>query len=108
VAGYAIAHYIGQLVFNTYNVIALLSDPFGRGWDVLGTIETQPHALAAGTKAWIGIGAIALTHLAAALLVHDRSLEQHRALREAARSARPYVGALVVSAVVGVLVVAGG
>lgn len=108
VAGYAIAHYVGQLVFNTYNVVALLSDPYGQGWDVLGTFDVLPRALSVGTKAWIGVGAIAVSHIASVVLVHDRSLERHRSLRVAARAATPFVGALVVSAVVGVLVVSGG
>jgi len=108
VAGYAIAHYVGQLVFNTYNVIALLSDPYGRGWDLIGTFDVLPRALSAGTKASIGVGAIAVSHIASVVLVHDRSLEQHRSLRTAARAATPFVGALVASAAVGVLVVSGG
>jgi hypothetical protein len=110
VAAYAIAHYVGVLVIQSNNFVALLSDPFGRGWNVLGTIDWLPNyaLLTTSRLAAVGVAALAVGHVAAVVVVHDRALERHRSLRTAARSATPFVAALVVSAVVGVLVLPGG
>src|SRR3546814_3114950 len=37
VLGYSIAHYFSLLVFEGQSFLALLSDPFGSGWDLFGT-----------------------------------------------------------------------
>src|SRR3546814_17506665 len=37
VLGYCIAHYFSLLVFEGQSFLALLSDPFGSGWDLFGT-----------------------------------------------------------------------
>jgi hypothetical protein len=110
VVGYAVAHYVGVFFVQLWNVFALLSDPFGRGWDALGTIDwTFDYTwLSVRTVAWIGVIAIAVTHLGAVLVVHDRSLEGQRSLRAAAGAATPFIAMLALSAAMGILYVSGG
>ena len=84
--------------------------PVRAGLGPVGTIDwTFDYTwLSVRTVAWVGVIAIAVTHLGAVLVAHDRSLVGERSLRAAARAATPFVGALALSAAVGILYVSGG
>lgn len=77
VVGYAIAHYATLLLVEGQRVIVNLSDPLGRGWDVLGTADwtlntgvyTQPTAVAV-----VQLAAILVGHLLGIVVAHERSL----------------------------------
>lgn len=105
VLGYAVAHYFSLLVFDTYNVVALASDPFARGWDLFGTIDVQPNyrLLSITTIAWVQAVAIVSGHVAGVVVAHDRAVERHAAARTASRTQRPLVAAMVAYTVAGLL-----
>jgi hypothetical protein len=39
---YHLAHYFAYLFVQGQRIVPLLSDPFGRGWDLLGTTDYTP------------------------------------------------------------------
>lgn len=90
---YAIAHYFSLVAFETSRFLALLSDPFARGWDLLGTADWSVNyrALSTTVIAWVQAGSIVVGHLAGVLLAHDRAV----ALFESRRATRSQYALLV-------------
>ncbi len=75
--GYDLAHYFSLLLLEGQGFRARLSDPYGRGWDLFGTV-TDPidwTLVSTTTVGWIQIGAIVGGHLVAVVVAHDRSVE---------------------------------
>lgn len=109
VVAYSVAHYFSLFVYESYNVVALASDPFGRGWDLFGTIDVAPdyRMLSTTLIAWVQAGAIVIGHIAGVVAAHDRSLEQHDDTREASRSQYPLIAAMVIYTVVGLSLLLG-
>jgi hypothetical protein len=76
VVAYAVAHYFSFLVFEGQGVLALASDPLGRGWNLFGTagwiIDYQ--AVSPRIVSWVQVLAIIGGHVAGVVLAHDRAL----------------------------------
>jgi hypothetical protein len=74
---YVVAHYFSFFWFQSQNIIRLASDPFGRGWDLLGTagFEVSYETLSANAIWAVQVGAIVIGHVVALVLAHDRALE---------------------------------
>ncbi len=74
-----VAYELPQLIVDGQNVIALASDPLGRGDDLFGTINTQPNLalLSATTQAWIAIVALAIGVIAAAVLMTEAAFAEN-------------------------------
>jgi len=97
VVGYAVAHYATLLIVEGQRVLIGLSDPLGRGWDVLGTADwqvdtsvyTQPTALAL-----VQVAAIVAGHLLGIVVAHERSLTLLRP-DAALRGQWPMLGVMV-------------
>jgi hypothetical protein len=92
-AGYLIAHYLTSLLIDGQRILDALSDPFQRGWDLLGFAHREPDA--AGIPAalvWtVQIGAVVGGHVIGAWAGHrvaERSV-LGRPLRSAAAPAAP-------------------
>ncbi len=85
--GYAVAHYFSFAMFQGQEGLLLATDPFGRGWDLLGTSGTRiDYAfLGTGVIAGVQIGAIVLGHVLGVVSAHDRAagLFRRRQLRQA-------------------------
>jgi hypothetical protein len=73
---YAVAHYFTLLLVQGQYAIPLASDPFGYGWDALGTIDFQPDLapLAPNTVWYIQVGALVAGHVAGLAVAHDRAV----------------------------------
>ncbi len=73
---YSVAHYFSFLVFETNRFIGQLSDPLGRGWDLIGTAGWVDNLriLSPGTIAYVQAGSIVAGHIAGVLLAHDRAV----------------------------------
>jgi hypothetical protein len=73
---YAFSHYFTAIVFEGQLILSTVSDPFGRGWNLFGTaLRPVDFTVLSSTSVWwIQVSAIAVGHLAALILVHDRSL----------------------------------
>lgn len=74
--GYAIAHYFSFIVFQGQAGYIQASDPFGRGWNLLGTATWQIDYLLISptTIGLVQVGAIVLGHITGVIAAHDRAL----------------------------------
>jgi len=108
VVAYAVAHYFSLLVFETQTTVALASDPFGRGWDLLGTVDWAPDyaALSPAAIAWVQVLAIVAGHVLGVLVAHDKAVELFPG-RLAMRSQLPLVAVMVVFTVAGLTLLLG-
>ena len=85
---YVAAHYLTFLLFEGQAIVYLLSDPLGRGWDLLGTASAAvDYGLISQNGAWYAqVVCVVVGHIAALTLAHDRALAVYGAARPAARS----------------------
>jgi hypothetical protein len=77
VAAYIVAHYLTLLVDTGTQTLARASDPFGKGWDILGTAGLQPtywFSYHPTVLATIKVAAVVTGHVAAAVVAHDRAI----------------------------------
>lgn len=70
--GYNLAHNFSYVVVQGQAVLALASDPFGRGWNLFGTVGFKPDIdqIQPATTWTVAVGAIVLAHVAAVILAH--------------------------------------
>ncbi len=94
--GYAVAHYFSFAMFQGQEGWLLATDPFGRGWDLLGTGGTRiDYAfLGTGLIAGVQIGAIVLGHVLGVVSAHDRAADLFRR-RQLRRAQYPMLAAMV-------------
>ncbi|MET9268398.1 hypothetical protein [Kribbella sp. NPDC003557] len=94
--GYAVAHYFSFAMFQGQEGWLLATDPFGRGWDLLGTSGTPVDYafLGTGLIAGVQIGAIVLGHVLGVVSAHDRATELFRR-RQLRRAQYPMLAAMV-------------
>ncbi|MDQ3778046.1 MAG: fenitrothion hydrolase [Actinomycetota bacterium] len=73
---YAVAHYFTLLVERGQSAIALVSDPFGRGWDLLGTADFQPqlNVFSPNTIWYVQVAVLVVGHVLGLVLAHDRAV----------------------------------
>ncbi|HXX85304.1 MAG TPA: hypothetical protein VEN29_15135 [Casimicrobiaceae bacterium] len=73
---YHLAHYLTYLLIQGQYIIPLLSDPFGYGWDLVGTAAHRVDISIVGARfAWYtAVTAIVLGHIAAVYLAHIRAM----------------------------------
>lgn len=76
---YLFAHYFTYLLYEGQDIIRLLSDPFGRDWDLFGTVDyvIDFTLLSPDTVSWAKIIAVIVGHVVAVTLAHDRAIEDH-------------------------------
>jgi hypothetical protein len=76
---YVFAHYFTYLLYEGQDVIRLMSDPFGRDWDLFGTVDyvIDFTLLTPDTVSWSKIAAVIIGHIVAVTLAHDRAIEDH-------------------------------
>ncbi len=107
-AAYTVAHYFSYLMLEGQQIIAHVSDPFGRGWDLFGTASYLVNftAVSTDTIAWTQTAAIAVGHVLAVAVSHDRAVERwpHRL---AMRSQYPMLAVMVCYTVIGLLLLLG-
>jgi hypothetical protein len=94
--GYAVAHYFSFAMFQGQEGLLLATDPFGRGWDLLGVGSTRiDYAfLGTGLIAAVQIGAIVLGHVLGVVSAHDRATQLFRR-RQLRRAQYPMLAAMV-------------
>jgi hypothetical protein len=85
---YVIAHYFSLLLVQGQYLVPLVSDPFGRGWDLLGTAAFQPNlGLLTPNLVWyVQVGVLVAGHVAGLALAHDRAVGLFRTPGYATRS----------------------
>ena len=96
--GYHVAHYLTYLLVQGQYIIPLLSDPFGRGWNLFGTAGYRVDIGMVGVRfAWYAaVIAILTGHIAAVYLAHVKALQLLPSRRAALRSQVPLTALMVV------------
>ena len=107
-AAYTVAHYFSYLLLEGQQVIAHISDPFGRGWDLFGTATHQVDysLISTDTIAWVQTAAIAVGHVLGVAVAHDRAVERWPR-RLALRSQYPMLAVMIAYTVVGLILLLG-
>ncbi|NQU37870.1 MAG: hypothetical protein HQ526_09800 [Actinobacteria bacterium] len=100
---YFIAHYLTLFVFQSQDLIRLISDPFGTGADYFGTSDFRINfQLVSAEWIWgIQVGAIVIGHVLGLAMAHDRALEIGRSHGESIRSQAPMLVLMVLLTVSG-------
>jgi len=106
---YAFAHYFTLVIFEGQLAIAAISDPFGLGWNLFGTVDYRPNFTWIGPTAvwWIQLLVIVTGHVAGVVLAHDRSLAVFPADR-AVRSQYAMLALMVALTTLGLTILAAG
>lgn len=77
ILAYIVAHYLTLFVDVGTQTLARASDPFGKGWDILGTAGVEPSywfSYHPSVLASIKVVAVVVGHVVAAIAAHDRAL----------------------------------
>ncbi len=96
-AAYMTAHYLTLFLIQGQFIITLVSDPFGRGWDLFGTIDFAPNlAIVSPDTVWyVQVGALIVGHVAGLTIAHDRAVVVFQGRRTALEAQLPMLGLMV-------------
>ena len=94
---YAVAHYFSLFVLQGQVAIKLASDPFGWGWNLLGTSGFQPDfGVLTPKMIWYAqVGALLTGHMAGLAVAHDRAVSLFRSARLAVATQYPMLALMV-------------
>lgn len=95
---YNIAHFISLLAIAGQGIIPLLSDPFGWGWDLLGTADYRVNIdiISASFVWWVSIIAIVLGHVFSVYAAHVIALRRMPTSARAVKSQYPMLVLMIV------------
>jgi hypothetical protein len=107
---YIIAHYFSLLIYQGEVGVKLLSDPWGRGWDLFGTHGFQPNfTILTPHMIWyVQVGALVIGHVAGLAVAHDRAVGLFRTPRMALWTQYPMLVLMVLFTVGGLWVLSQG
>ena len=107
---YLVAHYFSLFVIQGQFLYSLASDPFGRGWDLFGTVDFAPNlTLVSPETVWyVQVGALVVGHVAGLAIAHDRAVALFESRSDALRSQYPMLGLMVLYTVGGLWVLSQG
>ena len=102
-AAYLIAHYFTLFLIQGQFVITLISDPFGRGWDLFGTVDFAPNlAIVSPETVWyVQVAALVVGHVAGLAIAHDRAVAVFQGRRVALEAQLPMLALMVLYTVGG-------
>lgn len=105
-AAYIAAHYFSLFMINGQFIIPLVSDPFGRGWDLLGTADFAPNLTIVSSRTiwYVQVVALVVGHVAGLSVAHDRAVAVFDDRRAALRSQYPLLALMVLYTVGGLWV----
>jgi len=107
---YALAHYISLLVNQGQFAIPLASDPFGWGWDLLGTADFAPNltALTPNMIWYTQVAVLVIGHVFGLVLAHDRAVALFASARTAVRTQYAFLVLMVLYTVGGLWLLSQG
>jgi hypothetical protein len=107
---YVVAHYFSLLLYQGEVGYRLLSDPWGRGWDLFGTRAFQPNFtfLTPHTIWYVQVVALVTGHIAGLAVAHDRAVGLFRTPRMALWTQYPMLVLMVLFTVGGLWVLSQG
>lgn len=100
---YLVAHYFSFFVIYMQFLYPLASDPFGRGWDLFGTVDAAPNlALLSPETVWyVQVISLTVGHVAGLAVAHDRAVALFENRADALRSQYPMLALMVLYTVGG-------
>jgi hypothetical protein len=99
---YQFAHYSTYLFINGQQIIALVSDPFGYGWDLFGTRNYTIFRSLDYLAVWhYQVSLIVLGHILAVYVAHKIALKVLQGHKTAIRSQYPMMMLMVIYTIVG-------
>ncbi|MGH3137863.1 MAG: fenitrothion hydrolase [Gaiellaceae bacterium] len=109
-AAYLVAHYFSLFLIQGQFIIQLISDPFGKGWDLFGTADFAPNlAIVSPETVWYAqVGALVVGHVAGLAIAHDRAVALFDDRRAALRSQYPMLALMVLYTVGGLWLLSRG
>jgi hypothetical protein len=107
---YIIAHYFSLLLYQGEVGVKLLSDPWGRGWDIFGTHDFQPNFtfLTPHTIWYVQVAALVIGHIVGLAVAHDRAVGLFPTARIALWAQYPMLVLMVLFTVGGLWVLSQG
>lgn len=107
---YEVAHYFSLFVLQGQFLAPLLSDPLGRGWDLLRTADVTPNlaALTPNTIWYVQALSLVLGHMVGLTVAHDRAVAIFRDRQDALRSQYAMLALMVVYTVGGLWLLSRG
>jgi hypothetical protein len=96
-AAYLMAHYFTLFLIQGQFIVTLISDPFGRGWDLFGTIDFAPNlAIVSPETTWyVQVGALVVGHVAGLAIAHDRAVAVFQDRRNALEAQLPMLALMI-------------
>ena len=96
-AAYLIAHYFTLFLIQGQFIVTLISDPFGKGWDLFGTSDFAPNlAIVSPETTWyVQVAALVMGHVAGLAIAHDRAVAVFQGRRTALEAQLPMLGLMV-------------
>ncbi len=109
-AAYLVAHYFSLFLIQGQFIVTLASDPFGRGWDLFGTVDFAPNlAIVSPDTVWyVQVGSLVVGHVAGLAIAHDRAVTIFEDRRAALRSQYPMLALMVLYTVGGLWLLSRG
>lgn len=109
---YIVAHYFSLLYFQGLVGVKLLSDPWGRGWDLFGTHDFDPtlyfRYLTPHDIWYVQVAALVIGHVAGLAVAHDRAVGLFHTPRMALWTQYPMLVLMVLFTVGGLWVLSQG
>jgi len=108
VVGYAIAHNFSYLLVQAQALVALVSDPFGWGWNLFGTAGFDPDiGIVDARTTWrVAIAAIVTGHVMSVVLAHIVALRTEPTRRSALLGLAPLTLIMVMYTAVSLSIIA--
>jgi hypothetical protein len=96
-AAYLFAHYFTLFLIQGQFIVTLISDPFGKGWDLFGTVDFAPNlAIVSPETTWyVQVAALVIGHVAGLAIAHDRAVVVFPSGRKALEAQLPMLGLMV-------------
>lgn len=109
-AAYLVAHYFSLFLIQGQFIFTLVSDPFGKGWDLFGTADFAPNlAIVSPETVWYAqVAALVVGHVAGLAIAHDRAVAVFPDRRAALRSQYPMLALMVLYTVGGLWLLSRG
>jgi hypothetical protein len=105
--GYHFAHYLPSFLVDVQYAAIALSDPFDRGWNLLGARDLEPttsflsHHSTVHAMWNVQVAGIVAAHVAAVFVAHALALRRHASVRRALASQVPMTTLMVAYTVFG-------
>ena len=105
---YNIAHYITLLLIQGQLIIPLISDPFGSGWDLFGTINYSLNISIINARIlwFLSVALIVLGHILAVYLAHRVAIRTFADRSIALKTQYPMLSLMVIYTVVSLWIIA--